>query len=216
MTISETEINNNESLKNSFEYIKKLKEKYINDNTQQILNKILNSVEYRIDSILEVNGELLECVKTNKIIETYKKNIWIEYPHVKFIDYGGKYVEMYKFFSELRQLIDEMHMLTLQIDKIIMSVFMLRRFIDNNEIKSSIVYFEEYESYILIHTLVKYFNFKITHCSNINAPYNLKFAHENIKNTTIDNMELEETNIFSKEFRSNQCANMTNFPFGFN
>lgn len=88
-------------------------------------------------------------------------------------------------------------------------MYFLRRFLDKDYITNSISYTGGLHSMTYIHTLVKYFDFKITHTSY--SKYIIKDINQKIKN-----MELgpEYYAIFMRPIKY-QCSDITNFPDNF-
>ena len=88
----------------------------------------------------------------------------------------------------------------------IMDAYFLRRFLDKDSITNAVAYTGIYHSINYIFFLVKYSNFKITHCSYING--DISTISQKIKNSK---NSIDIHNIFYPS-KFIQCTNLSEFP----
>lgn len=88
-------------------------------------------------------------------------------------------------------------------------IYFLRRFLDKDYITNAVVYSGAKHSNTYVYTLVKYFDFKVTHAS-----YS-KIKNLNQLNDEIKKRSLETTQELIYPIIFGQCSNLTNFPLDF-
>lgn len=102
-----------------------------------------------------------------------------------------------------------------------MDIYFLRRFLDKDYITHVISYTGYYHSLFYIFTLVKYFNFKVTHVSNdkniksINELNKEIFMQKHFDLEQLEKYFINIKNINNKEILL-QCSNFNSFPPDFN
>lgn len=88
-------------------------------------------------------------------------------------------------------------------------IYFLRRFLDKDYITNAITYTGALHSNTYVYTLVKYFNFQITHASYSKISDMKKLTNKIKKRSLMGIQELILPEVF------NQCSNLTDFPADF-
>jgi len=205
---------------------------FYNDNISNIpfsnLN-ITNILEIFKEKIVETKNSLLENSSINKILNKYSNNqikIKINDIYIKYID--NQFNILFDLIDNLiknnKQLsqnivlnkINTINLLSKYILLTISNLFFIRRFLDKNYIKNTILYTNMSNFIDIIYILVKFFNFKITHLYNYS---NINKINEYILNYNINNTSyiIDINNKFELINESNiQCSNLFDFPDDFN
>lgn len=206
------------SMKINLEKIKELVLETISD-IQTDTNEYINKLKYKYHNII---------IK-NKIIELYQKYV-IQFANniSDIIDQTIKYInETPKLFDKYINIIEKYEIekliicnLTILNDSILffscnlIDLFLLRRLLDKQYINNCIIYCGTYHMDFITYLLVKYFNFKISHCAhvdNIKINNSIDTLHEIIIKKTMDNYNnrLYIQTLFDNKL---QCSNLFNFP----
>lgn len=198
-----------EDFKNVIKFlIDKIKNSYIHEN---IKNKINNYIEKDLKKYFEEYFELAKQF-LDYLNKSYDK---LNIPQNKLI----KYKNFTDYFSQLHGTISReikehiLETLTKLIDlsfiniyTIIMDLYFLRRALDKDYITNSIIYTGGAHSINYIYSLLKYFNFKITHVHY--AKYSIPELTEKIlKEKSPDKI----TNFFLPQYME-QCIEISQFP----
>jgi hypothetical protein len=190
--------------------IYKLFKSYKNKNVQDKITHIINTElhDLFIKHFKFINDTL---PKLNKLINKLEKYKYGPYNHlVKQSDntYNyGNHAKNLKYQNYLNSIQTDLNKYTQLIALYFMDLYLLRRFLDKNYITNAISYTGAHHSINYIRILVKYFDFKISHCSYIkddDIPNATKIIK---KSNTVD--ELAE--LFYSPILL-QCSNLRNFP----
>jgi hypothetical protein len=187
--------------KNTF--IQKLLNKYENEKIKVIINKLFN--ELVIKNIKNIKERINAFIKnTKKYIEKYKK-IYNEFPVT------NSEIKLFrkKITIKMEEILDSF----MNIEIVLCDLFLIRRILDKNYVKNSIVYTGGFHLIDITYILVNYFNFKI---ENSFKPINNLI----IKKYNLVNFEyLEKLEkyfmIIDDDLDFNQCVNLFNFPDNF-
>ena len=180
--------------------IQKIKEKYINVIIKEKINLILNDII--------INNIILTIKRNDKFIKLLKKSI----KKIKSNDYINKsfmkiqskiFIDLYNIKSNIRRI----YLVTTDLN-------FLRRFLDKNYIKNTIIYTGLEHLSDITFILVKYFNFKLT-----NNYYKSKEINFDSMNNIKDFEYIKELNICFENLDKNhniiQCSNLFDFPNNF-
>ncbi len=113
---------------------------------------------------------------------------------------------------------NEINSLFIRIGSFFVDVYLMRRFLDKNTVTNAIAYVGAEHSSRYIYILVKYFDFKITHCSYASINNYPELTKEIHKLNDMYTREQFEKNILSKYFYTQdfiQCTDMSTFPNNF-
>lgn len=209
--------------------LKKVK-KYLGDESYEKFKNVSDKINYiynnkNVQNILLNDVFLSKQIKddVNKLItccEKFLKNIknlvdfW-DKRHNILTDYNGMCLygipdnEKIKMTLPIIENFNEMNGHKLNIYVSIMDLYALRRMLDKNYIDHIIVYTGALHTCNYLLTLVKYFDFRVTHCTNKN--YTLSELHKNINEST------NGEELFCKCMTSYlfQCIDMSDFPENF-
>lgn len=189
-------LNNNDN-----KYINKIKNVYNNKKVQIKINDIFKEVIKNLNDIIKNTLHIIKFTSTsiNKIkdFESFEKT---------------RNQVAYEIYLKICQNKDDISVLTC----LLTDLYFIRRFLDKDYIKKSILYTGSRHMENILFILVKYFNFKITNVFYSNSSYNLN----NIKNLSIKNFKYIQfvENCFrhrDEHFDEIQCSNLFNFPPNF-
>lgn len=181
--------------------IQKIKEKYVNIKIKEKINLILNDII--------INNIIITIKLINDFIKLLEKSIKI----IKFIYDIDKLSmkiqsEIYININKIKNNIQRIYLVTTDLN-------FIRRFLDKDYIKNTIIYTGLEHLSDIIYILVKYFNFKLTNSYYKNKEINFDLTNNNINNFKY----IEELNLYFKNVDNNyepiQCSNLFNFPNNF-
>lgn len=171
-----------------------------------LLNKtpLLNIIrEMRTDVINEFENLMKIAHEFNELLD---KNYNKFYKGKNFYEYGVDRVTKNKYCSKIMITGEKINTMLLDIYVFIMDLYFLRRFLDKDYITNAVAYTGYLHTFNYLFVMVKYFGFKITHCTNSGA----KISEIE---STIKKNEYDE-NIMAcympEEFQ--QCIDMSSFP----
>jgi hypothetical protein len=172
-----------------------MKTKYEHKEINKIILNIYNTYLYSyIDIILTL------CNNINYIINNYNID---KYSNIEYVfDYQK---ELFIYISKLSYYSSTL--LPLYTD-----IYILRRLLDKEYIKNSLIYTGDYHVIDITYFLIKYFDFKITHI------YKSEIKSLDVLNDMIKKSDYTEYETFNKLemylFSNNytQCSNLFNFP----
>lgn len=191
-----------------------------------ILNKILN--KYNNKDIKEkilyiIHNELMPYIQESfalfeeyyKIINSYIEIFTDKYPNDK-INYKGNEDYAYMLRTKINKdtlcdILSINEKLCRNVDDVylmIMDLYMLRRFLDKSYVTNACVYAGQFHGTNYVRLLVKYFNFKISHCFYAELPL------DKITNR-IKESKFSDLNHISGLFLPNkliQCIEVSQFP----
>jgi hypothetical protein len=163
---NKSEDNNKLQYNSIIQILTKLMKKYKEKNSGVIMNKLIK--EYFIDGIISIINKLSEVTD---VINTY----------ITILKNGNDNIKICKYFDNiyssrsnicLNDFVDFKHDVNKKINEIVQAIeiifsqlqdlYFIRKFIDKDYIKESIIYTGSDHSIVCIYILVKYFNFKIT------------------------------------------------------
>lgn len=183
--------------------IKKILNKYDNKKIQSKINNIFDKLFIKnIKNAIKNSKELINIIIIflPKIKETYN-SIDKSFPLSK---------DIYVKFENNK-------ILLMNIGCIITDLYFLRRFLDKSYITNTILYTGSGHMVDIMYLLVKYFNYKLTHCYFLNKPLTndkiIKFKSNELK--YIDDLLDIFTN-YDNYYNIKQCINLFNFPKNFN
>lgn len=187
---------------NDNKYINKIKNVYNDKNIQKKINNIFKEIIItNLNEIIKNTSDIIVYISTNidKMI-----NIDIYLKNIDKISY-----EIYLKIKNNKETI-------LWLGVVLTDLYLIRRFLDKDYIKKSILYTGLAHMTNILFILVKYFNFKLTNIFYSNSSFNL----DNIKNLPIKNFEYINSafNIFThynENYEITQCSNLFNFPPNF-
>jgi len=183
----------------------KLRNKYhnrvIGDNIKFILKNIIKTIKQLIKKLV------IHTNSIKKLIKDYEKN--------KLLNIYDITLKYNKLFSDITRTINySFNRLTYITD-----LFFIRRFLDKNYIKNSIIYCGLMHCHHIAYVLVKYFNFKITHIHYKDNKLTLKKLMDKLKKVKYDNNSVHNLNILFGGLNLNsendifyQCVDMSKFP----
>lgn len=207
--------------------IYKLKSKYVHPEIKNIINNIINSeiipyLKYEVDFL----SNILDLLNTypSKIVDqntyteykkTDSKNIDDAINQLLINNYGTPNIIMRKMIYDLSNNIDKFYNINLSVFSMIMDIYFLRRFLDKDYITKAINYSGMSHTISYLYYLVKYFNFTITHASNVNIN-DSKNPLDNL-NKIIKKLKYKE-NLFPYVENKYliQCSDLSHFPKKFN
>ena len=191
--------------------------KILNNNDNKNINKIKNvyndkKIQVEINHIFkEIIENLNNIIKnTLDIINFTSVNINKIKDFESFEKIRDKVA--YEIYLKINQNKDEIAYLVATLT----DLYFIRRFLDKDYIKKSILYTGAAHMENILFILVKYFNFKLTNVFYSNSSHNLN----NIKKLSIKNFKYSKflTTCFrhyDKHFQATQCVNLFNFPPNF-
>ena len=199
-----------------------IKDKNINNlNVPFLYNYLKNMINENIKS-------LTDNLIINKILNNYSNdeikikinNIYNEYV-LNNLDYLLlKINQLIQDYSQLTEalIMRELYIIDYLCKEIylcITDLFFIRRFLDKNYIKNSILYTGDAHLTNIMYLLVKYFNFEITHIYNFT---NVKKINKFILNYKLKNLShiYDITNLLEINYSNIiQCSNLFDFPDNF-
>lgn len=185
-------------------------------------NKKYKDYKIHIDIILDELDKLKEMLKDNDNKFIYKLKTKYVYSDIK--DKLNKLLD--KFYVDIDILkLNVRNINTVKDTEIVyldligvyswlMDIYFLRRFLDKNYIKHSIIYCGSGHSLRYIHFLIREFNFKITHAAYLTKPIGL--VNEILRN--YESYDVASDNEIYKLFNSPehiQCIDISSFPENF-
>jgi hypothetical protein len=188
--------------------IEKIKNKYQNNDIKSIINQLikvqLNEIEKYFDWHNKTQKKLLEYSKIIDSIDKYKI-VHDDNPSVAYT--GLEYKKNKEIFDFLDNILTKDNALIFFAR--ITDLFFLRRFLDKVYVQNALVYTGGYHSIYYIYVLVKYFNFNITHCANLNSKIKNVSQLQNIVKKA--NSENDVRYKLYPEYII-QCSNLEHFP----
>ncbi len=202
-TVSETyekykELTDKEVYDKISSFVNKILTKYDNENIKNVSNGIINGdIKRYFDTLFNLITEYLQYLK--KV-----KNDYTEFGILRDnVEYGMDYTQiLYNLIANFNFIYE----IYLNLFVRIMDLYFIRRFLDKKYVTNAVVYTGIAHSVSYIHTLVKHFDFKITHHNYMK--YNIDKTQEIIKNT--DNWKDCEILFFPPKIE--QCIEMSDFP----
>ena len=196
-------------LNKSAELVNKMKSIYSNKHVQIGVNKIINGLlKDHFDNFFKTLEDLILFLKKSAKFVNYKED-----ELVKINDYYGS---NYFFLAQPDIFDDIIHSLKQKTEKIraayaritvlIMDIYFARRFLDKNYVANGITYSGAHHSLNNLFTLIKYFDFHITHAHYMKGNKN-EFMKK-VQNA--ENLCGLLEYITPPEFI--QCVNMSEFP----
>ena len=190
-------------------FINKIKKKINNNDIKKILNSFIESdIKKIINNTLEI---IFNMKKLLIDIGSQNDNRCVnDYLDEKDYDYGFS-VERLNKINKLGSYYDILKKKYVKLFVIIVDLFLLRRFLDKTYISTSVTYTGASHSIFYIYVLVKYFKFKVTHCSKTVDNLNIKQINENIQKA--DSTFNVSTMLLP--IKLIQCSDLTSFPSNF-
>ena len=189
----------------------KIKNVYYNENVKNILlndTYIINQMKKHRENIFEYCDKILLNIKN--LVDYWDKKIGVLSKYNDYCRYSNlPYVEKMEHTLPILKDWNKIDYSLINLYSDIMDLYVLRRILDKNYIKNIIVYTGAYHTtnYLLI--LVKYFDFKVTHCTS--NEYTLDELHNMIKQS----VKTEELFCKCMPKKFYQCIDMANFPDNF-
>lgn len=180
--------------------ITKIKKKYNNKKIGEKINSIYN--ELIINNILEtlkMNNVLIKLLE--KTIKDNNKDLIIDKSYMEIQS------DIYIQLQNIKTNIIRIYLVTTDLN-------FLRRFLDKNYIKNTIIYTGLEHLSDISYILIKYFDFKLTHVYYHNKEIKIEDINEtkNFDYITELNDHLYNMN---KQHKPIQCSNLFNFPINF-
>ncbi len=196
----------------ALEYLaNKIKTAYKHDYVRRIMLYLIDDVvkNFRraINEIDDVMGEFGQYV--NILYESHNKLIKDEntsYLYVYGVSSTTQRLMMTNIANKIDNILDEKF---IEFFARFTDIYFLRRFLDKDYINNAITYTGALHSNTYIYTLVKYFNFKITHASYSKIKNMNKLTEEIKKKSLAEIQELILPEYFD------QCSDMKDFPEDF-
>lgn len=176
--------------------------KLINDMLKDYVFKFINLYKKESDNFFNLLEDYL-----NRLIDNDTLNLKSDFDI--YPTYGMNKNDFYKFISNLRMSNDNLDDYFHIIIMLIMDLYFLRRFLDKKYITNAIVYVGADHAINYIFTLIKHFDFKITHYSYLSTSKEkaMKFVKKSKNPWDITKI------FFPPEFK--QCSNLSGFPPNF-
>jgi|688.fasta_scaffold117178_3 hypothetical protein len=179
---------------------------------QPLLDNIINKLKEISTNLIDFNKLLSEyeiyIKKFNRDGDLYSKlNITKSNEIIYTVDYNVAN----KYLYDIKEKFDIFDKLILFTFAKIVDLYFLRRFIDKDYITTGISYTGIFHSVNYIHTLVRYFNMKITNASYIKDP--IDKVNKELLNYDIINKDVQ---LFFYPPKLIQCSDLSSFPDNFN
>ena len=209
----------NDLLHELYYTIKKIKEKYNDNNIKKIINKYLDKILLFINKIKSQLSELMKKIESNIISDDDVSGKKFDVITNRYAMFHNKY-DISNIIRDISNLLDKVSAFDLEIYVTLTDLFMLRRFLDKKYITNGIAYTGMMHSENYIYILLKEFDFKITHISYSEIPLdelNKKIKSESNYFEKITNNEpyLKNYNQYIIPNNMAQCSDLTNFPKNF-
>jgi len=214
----------NESIKPTNNYdknkmiivMKKLNFNYKHSETkkgiQPLLDNIINELKEISTKLLDFNKLLSEyelyIKKFNRDGDLYSK---LNITKSNEITYTVDYNVANKYLYDIKEHFNIFYNLITSTFAKIVDLYFLRRFIDKDYVTNAISYTGLGHSIVYIHTLVKYFNMKITNASYIKDP--IDKVNKELLNYDIVTTDVQ---LFFYPPKLIQCSDLSSFPDNFN
>jgi hypothetical protein len=176
---------------------------------QSLLDNIINKLKEISTTLLDFNKLLSEyelyIKKFNRDSDLYSKlntSAIIYYVDLKITN---------KYLYDIKEKYNDIKLLILSTFAKIVDLYFLRRFIDKDYVTNAISYTGLNHSIVYIHTLVRYFNMKITNASYIKDPID-KVNKELLNYDIVD----KDVQLFFYPPKLIQCSDLSSFPDNFN
>lgn len=179
------------------ESVKKIMNNIIDTDIKSIQEKFINKLDQILDEISSDIDMIDRIGNHNNVLMPLSNGIYnYGYSLKSRIEFAIRYS---KYISTIY---DEQ-----KVAAMFMDLYKLRRFLDKDYITNTISYAGAYHSNNYVRLLIKYFGFKITHYSYLNAD-SIESAHKIIK----ESGDLEDLDciLYPKIFT--QCSDLTSFP----
>jgi len=178
----------------------KMRHEYKNNEISAIMNNVLSCYFLSgMYSLIQKIKKATEIMNNNKKMFEHTKN----FSHKKLDD-----TFLSEYLDNLSNKLSDIGQKDLTTYSILIDCYMIRRMLDKKYITNCLYYAGAAHTSNIIYILIKYFNFKMTHCSY--NKYDVNEFNDKIKHMTIDDI-LE--NLVPDEFY--QCSNLKNFPVNF-
>jgi len=190
--------------------------KYYNQSDEKVIIKI--KLKYNNNKI----KDKINLIYNDIIIENIKKTIIINNKFIKLLeksikDYDKLDTNSEKYMKIQSKLYLEVKLIKNNISRIYLvttDLNFLRRFLDKDYIKNTIIYTGLEHLSDIIYLLIKYFNFKITDIFHHNKEINITQLNNTINFDYINKLNNYFYNL-DKNYNSIQCSNLINFPINF-
>lgn len=196
--INKSILGNEENIAVITQIITKITSNYKNDFIKGVINKFINDLKQSFDKYIELYGQVGEFKDQIQKLYNISSNELVLSNGKYFYDVD--YIERRKLYDKFVYHVYEMNELIMNIYSSIMDVYMLRRGLDKDYIKTVYSYTGIFHSINYIYVLVKYLNFKIVDCSY--KKYD--DLEERIKK--IDHINVEQMNELFYPPKLNQCS----------
>lgn len=192
-------------------FINKITSAYHNMEIYKQFGVLFTIIETRFKQIIKLIDQTLVLLNSSKGIILKSTNILTKHDTeiLSYYNYGKDTLKTLDFKHKLQKLLFEIEISTSHTFAMITDIFFMRRFLDKDYITNGIVYTGAMHSITYIYTLIKYFNFKLTHSS-----YTL-INHEQIMDTIKKNKFNEQIMKLFMPRTLIQCSDMTKFPKNF-
>lgn len=135
--------------------------KYFNDNYIEVSKKLIIYIKALIDKILKIyesidKSQIQQDLVLKEVILNNKLGL-----KSKYIGYGIDFFEYEKQWEIILNEVNKLHLMIINIGSVFMDCFFLRRLLEKNQIKNSIVYTGISHSVMYVWFLVKYYNYTI-------------------------------------------------------
>jgi len=176
---------------------------------QPILDNIIKKLKELSTNLIDFNKLLSEyelyIKKFNRDSDLYRKL------NTSTIIYSPDFKITNKYLYNIKEKFYDIDLLILHSFSQITDLYFLRRFIDKDYVTNAISYTGLNHSILYIHTLVRYFNMKITNASYIKDPID-KVNKELLNYDVAD----KDVRLFFYPPKLIQCSDLSSFPDNFN
>ena len=189
-------------------YNKLLNEYHHYEIKNTITNIINNELKLLFDNFFEICNNIIKLLPKFDSILSIKSNELTLDLNINEYNYGNSQMVLQNIIIKLIADNNIRNILNIKIYAFIMDLFFIRRLLDKDYITNGIIYTGSAHSFNYIYIFVKYFNFKITHCSYLKKGETISKVEEFIKTTS----EPQSLSPYFKQQKLSQCSDMTNFP----
>ena len=209
----------NDLLHELYNTIKKIREKYNDNNIKKKINKYLGKILLFINKIKSQLSELMKKIESNIISEEDISGRKFDATGNRYTMSHNKY-DITSIINEITKLLRVVDNFDMLIYVLLTDLFMLRRFLDKKYITNGIAYTGMGHSENYMYILLKEFDFKITHISYSGISLNelnkkIKSESNYYENITNNELYLKNYNQYIVPDNMSQCSDLTDFPKNF-
>ena len=194
----------------SIKFFKKMRTRFNNTQVNDfITTKLIPTFIQGIDELKNIINNI------SKIITDFKKHQERENKYYVNDNFSNDlYIQHNDNLHNLKKEIKSLYDHSITVYTLLVDMYLIKRFLDKSYIEHCILYTGAFHTIRVIYCLLRYFNFKITHCSN--KPLNKSIAEINKR---ISNLKsFSDRDIYTELYPDGplvQCVDISSFPKNF-